>query len=349
MRHQFRTIVAVAMTAFTIAACRETGDVQVSSITFKGIQALKRDEIKAVIATQENGFLPWSRRHFFDRPEFDQDVKRIEAYYADRGYPNAKVVGVDAQLNSNKDKVAITVEISEGDPVLVENLSFEGLEALPADHVERLPDQLPIKSGNPRDQKLILAAHDMVVAELRDHGFPYGTVRVVERPGATPSRVQLRIVAAPGPKSVFGTITIEGDVSVDEDVIRRELAFKEGDLYELRRITESQRRIYGLELFQFANITSPSARGSRAASSRRRDCNRRQASTPPARGRLRIGRKSAWAHYLAPCEFRRRRTHWRDRGEGIIARAGSSRQLHRAVSVSAWTVDAVVRIDMVGP
>jgi outer membrane protein insertion porin family/translocation and assembly module TamA len=53
---------------------------------------------------------------------------------------------------------------------------------------------------------------------------------------------------------VFGSIDIEGDVSVSEDVIRRELAFSEGDLYRLSRITESQRRLYGLELFQFANI-----------------------------------------------------------------------------------------------
>ena len=55
-------------------------------------------------------------------------------------------------------------------------------------------------------------------------------------------------------KPSFGAITIEGDVSVGEEVIRRELAFREGDLYQLSRITESQRRIYSLELFQFVNV-----------------------------------------------------------------------------------------------
>ena len=53
---------------------------------------------------------------------------------------------------------------------------------------------------------------------------------------------------------MFGAITIDGDVSVDEDVIRRELAFHEGELYQLSRLTESQRRLYGLELFQFVNV-----------------------------------------------------------------------------------------------
>ena len=101
---------------------------------------------------------------------------------------------------------------------------------------------------------MILASHDVSVAELRDHGFPYGSVRMLERPGASDMRVQLVIAADTGPQAVFGPISIEGDVSVDEDVIRRELAFKEGDLYQLSRITETQRRLYSLELFQFVNV-----------------------------------------------------------------------------------------------
>ena len=259
-RHRFLSAAGVricttVLLAALISGCEETGDVQVSSIKFRGAQAIAADELKTIIATRENGFLPWSRKHFFDRPEFDRDVKRIEAYYTDRGFPGAKVVGVDVGLNAAKNKVDITVEIAEGEPVVVERIVFEGLESIPADHVDRLNAQLPLKAGNPRDQKLVAASHDMVVAELRDHGFPYGNVRVVEREGSSATRTILAIVANTGPKSVFGPITIAGSVSVDEDVIRRELAFKEGDLYQLSRITETQRRIYGLELFQFANIT----------------------------------------------------------------------------------------------
>src|SRR5688572_1597180 len=103
--------IVVAVLALAMSACRETGDVQVTSIDFEGVRAIKGDELKAIIATRESGFLPWSRRYFFDRPEFDSDIKRIQAYYADRGYPKAKVVGVDVRMNDAKDKVAITVQI----------------------------------------------------------------------------------------------------------------------------------------------------------------------------------------------------------------------------------------------
>jgi outer membrane protein insertion porin family len=249
-----RRVLAVVIIAVCAASCRETGDVQVTSIKFNGANAVPAGELKAILATRESGFLPWSRKRFFDRPEFDRDVKRIEAFYADRGYPRAKVVGVDVELNDAKDKVAITVEINEGEPTIVEDIVFDGFDGVPAEHVDRLKARLPIVAGKPRDQRFILASHDMSVAELRDHGFPYGSVRIVERPGSTDTRVQLTVAADAGPQAVFGPITIEGGVSVDEDVIRRELAFREGDLYQLSRITETQRRIYSLELFQFVNV-----------------------------------------------------------------------------------------------
>jgi outer membrane protein insertion porin family len=236
------------------AACRETGDVEVTSITFRGANAVKADELKSVLATRESGFLPWSRKRFFDRPEFDRDVQRIEAFYADRGFPKAKVVNVDVALNDTQDKVAITVEVNEGEPIVVESVAFDGFNAVPADHLDRLRERLPISAGRLRDQRFILASHDMAVAELRDHGFPYGSVRMVERPGSSEMRVQIVVAADTGPQAVFGPISIEGDVSVDQDVVSRELAFKEGDLYQLSRITETQRRLYGLELFQFVNV-----------------------------------------------------------------------------------------------
>ena len=250
-----RRLLATLLLLTTVSvACRETGDVEVTSITFSGVSAVQADELKAVLATRESGFLPWSRKRFLDRPEFDRDVQRIEAFYADRGYPKAKVVNVDVALNDAKDKVAITVEINEGQPIVVESISFDGFTNVPVDHLDRLRGRLPIAQDRPRDQRLILASHDMAVAELRDHGFPYATVSMVERPGSSEMRVQLIVAADTGPEAVFGAISVEGDVSVDEDVIRREFAFREGEQYQLSKITETQRRLYTLELFQFVNV-----------------------------------------------------------------------------------------------
>jgi outer membrane protein assembly complex protein YaeT len=256
-RTRRRCLAAALLCAATLgAACDETGDVQVTSIKFIGNETVSGDELSRVIATRKSGFLPWSTKRFFDRPEFERDVKRIEAYYSDRGFPRAKVVSVDVKLNDKKDKVDLTVEVSEGAPVVIEAVAFEGLDEIPPDHFNRLKDQLPIRVGAPRDQRLIASSHDLIVAELRDHGFAYGAVRVVERAGSNEDRVQLVLQSDTGPPTVFGPIKIEGVQSVGENIVARELVLKEGEPYRIGQIRESQRRLTNLELFQFTNIST---------------------------------------------------------------------------------------------
>ena len=43
--------------------------------------------LRAALATRQSDKLPWGKKAFFDRSRFDADLKRIQAFYADRGYP----------------------------------------------------------------------------------------------------------------------------------------------------------------------------------------------------------------------------------------------------------------------
>ncbi len=70
----------------------------------------------------------------------------------------------------------------------------------------------------------------------------------------TAGRRQLTFTADPGKLAHFGTVEIVGNKSVDEHIIRRQLTFKPGELFQRSVVQDSQRRLYGLELFQFANV-----------------------------------------------------------------------------------------------
>ncbi|RPH64032.1 MAG: hypothetical protein EHM89_02600, partial [Acidobacteria bacterium] len=85
-------------------------------------------------------------------------------------------------------------------------------------------------------------------------GYAYASVRILETEASRADRINLTLRAESGPQTAIGPVTIVGNASVDENVIRRQLTFKEGDPYRAGRVTESQRRLYGLELFQFALV-----------------------------------------------------------------------------------------------
>src|SRR4029077_2453809 len=83
---------------------------------------------------------------------------------------------------------------------------------------------------------------------------PYATVKVNEDDGPTGLEARLTFVAEPGKVAHFGPTDIQGGESVSENVIRRSITFKPGDLYRRSRVQDVQRRLYGMSLFQFVNV-----------------------------------------------------------------------------------------------
>jgi outer membrane protein assembly complex protein YaeT len=236
------------------AACKEDTGVKVKSFAFKGNKAVSAGQLKTVLATGASSKIPWGTKRYFSREQFEADLKRIVAFYTDRGYPDARVSSFDVKLNEKQDAVDITINISEGEPVTVERIVMEGFEQLPDEHRTTLDTKLPLKVGAPIDRALLQASREAALDELRDHGHPYASVRLSESPGSSDRQQVITFRAEPGPIAHVGDIQISGNATVSEKVVRRQLTFRPGSLFRQSRLQESQRRLYGLELFQFANI-----------------------------------------------------------------------------------------------
>src|SRR3954464_13936957 len=125
-------VVAVACLVFTavaFTACKETGTIKVHSLSFKGVNAVDEGRLRDALATRQSSKIPWGKKYFFDRSRFDADLKRMQAFYADRGFPDARVTGFDVKLNDKQDAVDLTVTIAEGEPVVVKAIEFSGFDA----------------------------------------------------------------------------------------------------------------------------------------------------------------------------------------------------------------------------
>ncbi|MEO5898376.1 MAG: POTRA domain-containing protein, partial [Vicinamibacterales bacterium] len=246
--------VALFLLLVGAVACKEEGGVRVSSFKFTGNKAVTTAQLKSVLATSASSKLPWGQKRYFSREQFEADLKRIAAFYKDRGYPDARVASFDARLNAEQSSVAVTVNISEGEPLKAERIVLEGFEDLPEEHRRTLDTRLPLKVGAPVDRALVQASREAALDELRDHGHPYASVRLSETDGSSPKLRVITMRADAGPIARYGEIQISGNATVKEDVIRRQLTFRPGGLFRQSRLTESQRKLYGLELFEFANI-----------------------------------------------------------------------------------------------
>src|SRR5437879_10550011 len=127
-----RGVTAACIIALAIAAtaCKEEGTIKVHSLKFQGVKAVDESRLKNALATRESSKLPWGRKNYFDRSRFDADLKRLQAFYADRGFPDARVTGFDVKLNDKQDAVDITMTIAEGAPVKVASIDFTGFDVI---------------------------------------------------------------------------------------------------------------------------------------------------------------------------------------------------------------------------
>jgi outer membrane protein insertion porin family/translocation and assembly module TamA len=234
-------------------ACKQ-GGVKVSSLKFNGTNAVSAGQLKSVLATAASSRLPWGTKRYFSREQFEADLKRIVAFYKDRGYPDARVTSFDAKLNDDQTSVAVTINIEEGEPIRVERIVLEGFDPLAAPRRAGLESQLPLKAGAALDRALLQANRETALDELRDSGYPYASVRIVDSPGSTERQRVISLRAEPGPLSTFGPIEIAGNKSVSDDVIRRQLTYRPSRMFRQSALASSQRRLYSQELFEFANV-----------------------------------------------------------------------------------------------
>ncbi len=227
----------------------------VRSLDIVGADEIDVDALKRVLSTRISSRLPIvGRDHPFSREAFQQDLYRVVAYLSDHGFPQARVTHVEIRPQA-PDGVRLTVHVDPGPPVLVERVALYGFGVLDDEDYAAVEERVRLTAGERRQQGQVRETRAATVAVLQERGFAHASVDILEGDGSTPGTVAMAIVADPGPRTTFGPVTVRGNGSVSEGRVRSLLAFREGEVFRLSKLLESQRRLYNREIFQFVTIS----------------------------------------------------------------------------------------------
>ena len=146
--------------------------------------------------------------------------------------------------------------IAEGEPVTVAAVNFVGFDVDPARPPRRAArSSCRSRSGSRATASSSSRRTKWRVNELNDHGYPYAKVSTNEDDGADGKQATLTFTAEPGQDRALRAGRDRRATRASATTSSaRELTFKPGDLYRRSVVQDSQRRLYGMELFQFANI-----------------------------------------------------------------------------------------------
>jgi outer membrane protein assembly complex protein YaeT len=196
-------------------------------------------------------WVPFKRRPVFKDENLRADVEQLRLFYRTQGFYHARLT---PEVVRRDGQVDVTLVIHEGPSVRVSAVELDGFGIISRGELAKLQDQAPLSSGARYSDDRYEELKRLYLSHFTDHGYFWAKLdgKVYLDDEANTAKIVLRIT--PGPICYFGQATVEGEVETPQYLIRRRLAFKEGDLFSFAKIYDSQKSLYDTDLFQSAAV-----------------------------------------------------------------------------------------------
>ncbi len=225
--------------------------VYIQKIEFIGNTKYKDGKLKGVMDTSEKGLLSWfTKSGVLDKKRLESDAQKITVFYHNQGYLKAKVGEPKVRYEAGYGLI-ITIDIIEGDQYFANNVSITGDLIQPA---EELLKRVVMVKGEPFSRenvrKDVLALRELYA----DEGYAYAEVVPVTREDDRNHTVDIAYQATKGKKVRFERITITGNTTTRDNVIRRDLEVYEGEYFSGQGMRNSTANLNRLGFFEEVEI-----------------------------------------------------------------------------------------------
>lgn len=240
---------------------REFAKVSVVEINIVGNEAISDEELKGNIFTRESSLLGFlSGAGEFNEDEFKKDLQRLVFFYADQGYPNARISDPQIQLSEDRRSMFITLRIEEGELFHVEDVALAG--DLDVASEEELQALLEVKAGEEFRLSRIFQDVQALSNYYKDLGYAYVSVEPKRRMDPDARTIGVVYDINKGKKVRIGRISITGNQKTADKVIRRELLINEGEVYSGTLVQASERSVLRLGFFEKVSVRQTSSKTS---------------------------------------------------------------------------------------
>ena len=229
---------------------------KVRSITISGNHALKTSKIKggflkkgAFAKTHESGKLAtFLKAKKFTPERWKTDKQNLIDKYNELGYRDAVIVS-DSVWNADDRHVNISLKVDEGKKYYVRNITWVGNTVYTADFLNA---SLGMKKGDVYDQKLMKKRlsedEDAVGNNYWNTGYLFYSLNPTEV-NIVGDSIDLEMRIFEGPQAHINHVRINGNDRLYENVVRRELRTKPGDLFSKEALQRSAREIASMGHF----------------------------------------------------------------------------------------------------
>ncbi|MDR2917653.1 MAG: outer membrane protein assembly factor BamA [Tannerella sp.] len=236
---------------------------KIQKIYFEGNEMLTDFQLrKAMKKTNErfnmierflNSWLELFSTKKFTTAEYENDKKNLIDKYNEFGYRDAVIVA-DSVTSFNEKRINIYLTIEEGQKYYLKDLRFVGNTKYSADYLGTL---LNMKPGEVYNQKKLMDRmyqdEDAMMNVYSNNGYMFAQADPVEV-DVTGDSISLEVRIMEGPQATVNKVVINGNDRLYEDIVRRELRTKPGDLFSREALMRSLRELAQMGHFDPENM-----------------------------------------------------------------------------------------------
>ena len=233
--------------------------VKVGQINFDGNDNFPDKRLRRTFKkTHQRSILFWQNTKLKDE-EYAEDKELLLDFYNSRGYRNATILS-DSVYRIDDRSLGIDIKLSEGNKYYIRNITWVGNSVFPTEQLSRM---FSVSKGDTYDKKSMhkrlgigkeMNPEEMSVSSLyQNDGYLMSQVEPSEIIIGQDS-IDLEIKIFEGKQFTINNVDISGNLRVDDEVIRRELYTRPGELYNRALLMQTIRTLMSFGHFNAEKI-----------------------------------------------------------------------------------------------
>jgi len=232
---------------------------KIKSLRIVGSKAFSDSTLRSQFDLDTTGFMSWyTKSDRYTRTKFNADLEALRSYYLTRGYLEFKIDSTQVALSPDKQKVDITITVTEGLRYVVASVDLRGNYLAKDDEFKSL---IKIAVGQPYNSEAVAVTTKAFTDLFGKFGFAFAQVESIPEIDRVNAQVKLILAAEPARRAQVRQINISGNSKTKDEVIRREFRQYEASWYDGDKIKLSRDRVDRLSYFKEVKIDQQEVAG----------------------------------------------------------------------------------------
>jgi len=233
---------------------------RIREVHIVGNKDFSESTLLSLFDQDSGGWLSWyTKSNQYSRAKLNADLETLRSYYLSRGYLEFHIDSTQVAISPDRQDLAVTVNITEGDKFIVSGVKLAGNFLGREDEFKSL---VTIRPGEPYNGEQLTETIKAFSDYFASFGYAFAQVQAAPEIDRVNNRVALTLNADPGRRVYVRRVSIGGNNRTRDEVIRREFRQYEASWYDGDKIKLSRDRVDRLGFFTDVNVDTQEVPGS---------------------------------------------------------------------------------------